>query len=181
MIVLGSGGHTAEMLALVAHMDKQRYSPRCYVVSRTDAMGAHKALTAEQDFASSSLSPISGAAAKVARIPRSREVGQSYLTSIWTTLVAIWAALAMVWREKPQLVLVNGPGTCIPICVAAFLFRYLARQQSRIVYVESIARVFSLSLSGKILYRLRLADAVFVQWPELQQRYSRCQYKGRLF
>ena len=59
--------------------------------------------------------------------------------------------------------------------------RYLARQQSRIVYVESIARVFSLSLSGKILYILRLADAVFVQWPELQQRYSRCEYKGRLF
>ena len=47
---------------------------------------------------------LQGEAAKVARIPRSREVGQSYLTSIWTTLVAIWAALAMVWREKPQLV-----------------------------------------------------------------------------
>ncbi len=54
-----AGGHTAEMLALVAHMDKQRYSPRCYVVSRTDAMGAQKALTAEQGFASSSSSPIS--------------------------------------------------------------------------------------------------------------------------
>lgn len=51
-----------------------------------------------------SIRALQGAAAKVARIPRSREVGQSYLTSIWTTLVAIWAALAMVWREKPQLV-----------------------------------------------------------------------------
>ena len=47
------------MLALVAQMDKQRYSPRCYVVSRTDAMGAQKALTAEQGFASSRSSPIS--------------------------------------------------------------------------------------------------------------------------
>ena len=54
-----AGGHTAEMLALVAQMDKQRYSPRCYVVSRTDAMGAQKALTAEQGFASSSSSPTS--------------------------------------------------------------------------------------------------------------------------
>ena len=52
-----AGGHTAEMLALVAQMDKQRYSPRCYVVSRTDAMGAQKALTAEQGFDSSRSSP----------------------------------------------------------------------------------------------------------------------------
>ena len=37
-------------------------------------------------------------------IPRSREVGQSYLTSIWTTLVALWVAFSIVYREAPQLV-----------------------------------------------------------------------------
>lgn len=42
--------------------------------------------------------------ARIVAIPRSREVGQSYLTSIWTTLVAAWAALVIVYREAPQLV-----------------------------------------------------------------------------
>ena len=42
--------------------------------------------------------------ARVLVIPRSREVGQSYLTSIWTTLVALWTAFAIVYRECPQLV-----------------------------------------------------------------------------
>ena len=37
-------------------------------------------------------------------IPRSREVGQSYLTSIWTTLVALWMAFVIVYQEQPQLV-----------------------------------------------------------------------------
>ena len=37
-------------------------------------------------------------------IPRSREVGQSYSTSVWTTLVALWTAFAIVFRERPQLV-----------------------------------------------------------------------------
>ena len=37
-------------------------------------------------------------------IPRSREVGQSYLTSIWTTLVAIFAAFRIVLVSKPDLV-----------------------------------------------------------------------------
>ena len=51
---------------------------------------------------------------------------------------------------------------------------------SQIVYVESIARVSKLSLSGTILYRMHLADAVFVQWPELQMKYPRSLYAGRV-
>ena len=56
-------------------------------------------------------------------IPRSREVGQWYITSIWTTLKAQLHALAIVWHVAPQVVLVNGPGTCIPVCFAALVFR----------------------------------------------------------
>ena len=37
-------------------------------------------------------------------IPRSREVGQSYLTSVWTTLVAVFAAFSIVLKSKPDLV-----------------------------------------------------------------------------
>lgn len=51
----------------------------------------------------------------------------------------------------------------------------------RIVYVESIARVRKLSLSGAILYASRVADQFFVQWPELQARYPRSTYAGRLY
>ena len=42
-----AGGHTAEMLALTARLDRERYSPRCYVVAATDRMGAAKAEAAE--------------------------------------------------------------------------------------------------------------------------------------
>ena len=44
--------------------------------------------------------------------------------------------------------LVNGPGTCIPICASAWLARLLGVAGGRVVYVESIARVYRLSLSG---------------------------------
>ena len=49
-----------------------------------------------------------------------------------------------------------------------------------VVYVESIARVKSLSLTGNILYRCRLAGAFFVQWEELAERLPRARYIGRL-
>jgi beta-1,4-N-acetylglucosaminyltransferase len=47
--------------------------------------------------------------------------------------------------------------------------------------VESIARVKKLSLSGKILYLSRMADLLFVQWPELQELHPRSVYAGRLY
>lgn len=45
----------------------------------------------------------------VRTIPRSREVGQSYMTSVWTTLLACFAALMLVWQEAPELVGQNCP------------------------------------------------------------------------
>ena len=53
--------------------------------------------------------------------------------------------------------------------------------RGRIVYIESIARVSTLSLSGKLLYHLRIADLFLVQWQELKDRFPRAVYAGRLY
>lgn len=62
-----------------------------------------------------------------------------------------------------------------------FSCRLLLLSDCRILYVESIARVRKLSLSGYILYYSRMADQFFVQWPELQARFPRSTYAGRLY
>jgi beta-1,4-N-acetylglucosaminyltransferase len=49
-----------------------------------------------------------------------------------------------------------------------------------VVYVESVARTTTLSLSGWIVYALGLADAVFVQWEGLLKKYPRAKYAGRV-
>jgi beta-1,4-N-acetylglucosaminyltransferase len=41
-------------------------------------------------------------------IPRSREVGQSYVTSVFTTLYSLAWAAWMVTRHRPQLVRERG-------------------------------------------------------------------------
>ena len=45
-----------------------------------------------------------GSGAQVYRIPRSREVGQSYVTSVWTTIVALCAAFQIVLDASPDIV-----------------------------------------------------------------------------
>lgn len=181
LIVLGSGGHTAEMLNLTAVLDKRRFHPRFYIAALTDNMSLSRAKLAEAK-ATEELSSVSGVQENnhYIQIYRSREVGQSYVTSMATTIVAIAHGLWLVFRIRPEIVLCNGPGTCIPICVAGFLLKVMGVKWVVIVYVESIARVRRLSLSGTILYKLKLADQFFVQWPQLQQKFPRSSFVGRL-
>ncbi|XP_018715383.2 UDP-N-acetylglucosamine transferase subunit ALG14-like [Eucalyptus grandis] len=179
LVILGSGGHTAEMLNLLSVLQKERFAPRFYVAAATDIMSLQKARVLEDslvDVAGVS----SGETAKYMQIYRSREVGQSYITSVWTTLVATAHALYIMIQLRPEVILCNGPGTCIPLCIIAFLFKVLGIRWSSIFYVESIARVRRLSLSGLLLYKLRVADQFFVQWPQLHRKYPQAVYVGCL-
>ncbi|KAK3154969.1 hypothetical protein QOZ80_2BG0197220 [Eleusine coracana subsp. coracana] len=170
LIVLGSGGHTAEMMNIITTLQMDRFTPRFYVAALTDNMSLQKAQVYEQSLVQSD----GGKASENAhfmQIYRSREVGQSYITSIATTLVATLHAMWLVIRIRPQVIFCNGPGTCIPLCVSAYVLKVIGIKWSSIFYIESIARVEKLSLSGLLLYKLRLADQFFVQWPQLQHKY----------
>ncbi|XP_021891375.1 UDP-N-acetylglucosamine transferase subunit ALG14 homolog isoform X3 [Carica papaya] len=178
LIILGSGGHTAEMLDLLSVLQKNRFKPRFYIAAATDNMSLQKARALENSLAD--MSEIKDVPQQFMQIYRSREVGQSYVTSVWTTLLALAHALWLMIKIRPQVVLCNGPGTCVPICVIAFLFKVVGIRWSSTFYVESIARVRRLSLSGLVLYKLRIADQIFVQWPQLKSKYPRAHYVGRL-
>lgn len=166
MVVLGSGGHTTEMLWMLGSLPAaasgttvglDSLAPRRYVVADTDRMSGTKLAAFD-------------AGARVVRVRRSREVGQSYVTSVWTTLVAFLCSLVALLRDTPSLVICNGPGTCVPLLVAVWLVRLLKWTEIETVYVESVARVQHLSLSGRIVRRLNLADRFVVQWPALAKQ-----------
>ncbi|EEF41187.1 UDP-N-acetylglucosamine transferase subunit ALG14, putative [Ricinus communis] len=166
------------MINVLGILQKDRFMPRFYIAAATDNMSLQKARVLEDTFVDTPGGK--EISAKFMQIYRSREVGQSYITSIGTTLLAIAHALWLMIKIRPQVVLCNGPGTCIPLCVIAFLFKVVGIKWSTIFYVESIARVQRLSLSGLLLYKLCIADQFFVQWPQLQRKYPRARYVGRL-
>eukprot|EP01133_Synstelium_polycarpum_P015066 gene15066-17832_t len=70
MVVLGSGGHTAEMFYLLKQVDRSKYKHITYVLADSDQRSEDKIHINDhsQDFS-------------VKRIPRSRNVGQSYINS----------------------------------------------------------------------------------------------------
>jgi len=189
LVVLGSGGHTTEMLQLLKSLETEqpRYTPLLFVMASTDDTSEQRIQALlevggkkkdddddEEDDDPSPSPPTTTTRRilqpdKIYKIPRSREVGQSYWTSIFTTLYSFPYAFYIVGQIRPHLLLCNGPGTCLPIAIATLMYRILGIVEGNIVFVESFCRVSSLSLTGKILYPL--ADMFVVHWDELHQRY----------
>ncbi|KAK1138754.1 UDP-N-acetylglucosamine transferase subunit [Aspergillus melleus] len=205
LVVLGSGGHTAEMFSMLRRMklDPSQYTYRTYVVSSGDDFSARAATRFETDYL--------GLAASytIVTVPRARRVHQSYVTAPFSTLQCFYACLLVLCGRHPDqpprppvlvspypdLILTNGPATGVCVILAARLLRLyhalvacftrsnrlnvvhadrapdnrlLIRDsfQLRTIFVESWARVTSLSLSGKLL--LPFADRFLVQWPALE-------------
>ncbi|XP_008056149.1 UDP-N-acetylglucosamine transferase subunit ALG14 homolog, partial [Carlito syrichta] len=102
LVVAGSGGHTTEILRLLGSLSAA-YSPRHYVMADTDEMSAHKISSFEQDRADRDPSHMC-AKYYIHRIPRSREVQQSWLSAAFTTLRSMWLSFPLVHRVKPDLV-----------------------------------------------------------------------------
>lgn len=170
VICIGSGGHTTEILELVKQLNNKHYSPRLYIVAKSDSTSISKIQSfeskeKEQDH-------------KIIRIPRSRVVGQSYITSTFTTLYSILYSIPIMIRIRPDLILCNGPGTCIPICAIAFILKAAFICDTRIIFIESFCRIKTFSLTGKIL--IYIADNIVVQWPTLRNRLERATYLGQL-
>jgi UDP-N-acetylglucosamine:LPS N-acetylglucosamine transferase len=75
-------------------------------------------------------------------------------------------------RRRPDAILSTGAGLAVPFFLIGRLLRI------RLVYVESVTRTESLSLSGRLIYPL--ASSFFVQWPAVAKRFKRAEYAGEV-
>ncbi|KAI0355566.1 oligosaccharide biosynthesis protein Alg14 like protein [Trametes cingulata] len=189
-VFLGSGGHTSEALSLLSALDFARYSPRTYFIGEGDSLSMRKALELESLKAADATGDTRSNSRTETPysfivVPRARHVHQSLLTTPVTAALSLAAAvwyitLAPIVRRTsvPEVLLLNGPGTCLVLCIAAYVNRVLGLDSPRLIYVESFARVRRLSLSGKLLRPLM--DRFIVQWPDLTADGRRGEYRGWL-
>ena len=81
-------------------------------------------------------------------------------------------AFRVVLRTRPRAVITTGAGVAVPFLYAARVLGH------RAIYVESLARIDQLSLTGRLVYPV--VTHLFVQWPELARRYRRGRYVGAI-
>ncbi|KAK6584061.1 hypothetical protein PZA11_003791 [Diplocarpon coronariae] len=189
-VVLGSGGHTAEMMSLLRDTDPRRYIHRTYIISSGDSLSAGKASDIERIIQSKrrrtqeptqagEMDPVTGVW-DVKVVPRARRIHQPLWTapfsSMWCFIGCLQALREMAQASKatpfeyPDVVITNGPATAVMVILAATSLKFFGVapvSKMKIIYVESWARVKTLSLSGKLLLRLRVCDRFLVQWEAL--------------
>ena len=183
LIVLGSGGHTAEMLSMLSnpYFPPQDWTHRTYVISEGDAFSAGKAVEFEEE-----LDAICGASMKgkehsysIHTIPRARRIHQSLVTTPYTSLQCLLSSIFLLRshpKGKPDLIFTNGPATALLVVVASLVLSYFSfldswgrgKARTRSIYVESWARVKTPSLSCRIIVTLGLCDRFLVQWKQLE-------------
>ena len=82
-------------------------------------------------------------------------------------------ALRLVPRLRPRVLLTTGAGVAVPFGWVARLFG------ARVVFVESLTRIDSPSLSRRLLGPV--VSRTYVQWPELQQAVPEARFCGTVF
>lgn len=95
-VVLGSGGHTSEIIKIISSLSPKLSDPSKHVLiySSGDTLSLSKY---ESVFGSVS--------EQFSRIPRARSVGQSYFTSIFTTIYSCLFSMYVLIKFKPKLVI----------------------------------------------------------------------------
>ncbi|KAI9855956.1 MAG: UDP-N-acetylglucosamine transferase subunit [Vezdaea acicularis] len=190
------------MLALLRRLDTSIYANRTYIVSEGDAFSADKAREFEAAMVSQTKQNADATSYNIITVPRARKIHQPLYTTPFTALRCLLQCIgALNLRQSmvaqnfpdkavsglsryPDLILVNGPGTAVCLVFAWLLLHFFDisynsdKPKARTIYVESWARVRTLSLSGKIL--LPFVNRFLVQWKALEGVGGRAEYIGVL-
>ncbi|SBT75675.1 UDP-N-acetylglucosamine transferase subunit ALG14, putative [Plasmodium ovale] len=167
-VVLGSGGHTFEMLEILK-LIKNRNIIFHFFYANNDPLSREKAENTLKNCRKNFFT-----------IPRCRSVGESYIVAcIKFIFVFIYCIFLTYKMNNMNLIIVNGPGTCVPVVFSLLFRKYIFFKKIKIVYLESVCRVYSLSLSAKLLYNF--ADLFVVFSEHLQKKYKKAKFYGYLF
>lgn len=108
-------------------------------------------------------------------IPKPIRIGKvelSNLSFLFYLVSILPYCIKILYKEKPSIVFGNGGPATICLCGLGKLIG------CKIVYLESLARVNDLSVTGKFVYNI--ADLFLVQWDSLTIKYNKAKYWGKV-
>ena len=85
------------------------------------------------------------------------------------------ASFFLFLKEWPDVVISTGTRVAIPTVVWAKLFR------KKVIYIETFARVYDGTKSGKFVYKHKLYDLFIYQWETLKDIYPDGVYGGGIY
>lgn len=102
-----------------------------------------------------------------------RETNRKEKMFLFHFLFVCFKQLFIFLKERPTHVVTTGALTAYPMVRIAKVFK------KKVIYIESYARVYDLSMTGQKVYKY--VDLFLVQWPELAEKYDKAIYAGSFY
>ncbi|KAF5153350.1 Oligosaccharide biosynthesis protein Alg14 like family protein [Theileria parva strain Muguga] len=184
IMVLGPGGHTREMVEIFSLLDHEKYDFE-FVHSKYDRISP-------KVFLNFFVSILNRGSEDVDATLDEETVKRRFFHSITfpsnKSLLRLFFAIfflpctlksiAILYKVNPDIVITNGPALSVPFCLSVKLLNVLLFRNSKVVYVESLTRVKTISDSGRVLYNF--VDGFLVLWPFLKSKYKKFNYIGTI-
>ncbi len=154
-VVLGRGGHTAQTFALVDSLGEN--FEYVYLIGLLDKLTPKKICLP----------------GRILRVFPPRLLPQdSRVMSVIRTVLTLFLSFLYLFVSRPNVIISCGTGMTVPIFYSA---RTLGIPT---VFIESMSRVETLSMTGRILYGK--VSLFMVQWKSLAEKIPRVVYGGQL-
>jgi len=209
LIVLGSGGHTAEMIAMLSRattsddetlrLDWHRFTHRTWIVSSGDSISADRARQFEDRMrllaARSGRDDDASSTYDIQTVPRAREIHQPLYTAPVSSMRCLWACIGVLAprttqpariskNDFPDLILCNGPATATIAIFTSVLLRFVdfggCNSRGKMRTVYVESWARVKKLSLSGLLLSRVVDRFLVQWPQLERAAERAEFVGVL-
>ncbi|KAK1962318.1 Alg14-domain-containing protein [Colletotrichum sublineola] len=185
LVVLGSGGHTKEMLAMMEiGFPNVPSMHRRYLISSGDSMSLKHLKAFEDDLKAAHGEEQVGTYDKYI-VARARKIHQSLLTTPFTALLSVIQIFPLLLsspfkgvrsrQQFPDIILTNGPATGFIVGLVSYVlkvFFIVPEDTMQVLYIESWARIRTLSLTGKLFHRTGIADLLLVQHEKVAKAYG---------
>ncbi|KAJ4317858.1 UDP-N-acetylglucosamine transferase subunit [Fusarium piperis] len=187
LFVLGSGGHTKEMLMMMddGFCNFANFHRR-YLITAGDLNSVYQVAEYETDLDFLCIREGKDVGTYDSElVARARRVHQSLWSTPFSALRSMLSIIpALLTPPKndvgaklryPTCIFSNGPATGFFVGLVVYLLKvfYVVPVDSmKFVYVESWARISTLSLTGKLFYYTGIADVLVVQHAEVAAKYG---------
>lgn len=163
MFACNQGGHFSQMMALSELFGKYNS------VLVTDNVRATKEMQA--------LANVGNIEFSLSMAERRKELkGHKRTTSrkdVFTAYIKLFFECRRIWRKyRPKVIVSTGSNIAVP------LFYIGKLHGSKLIFIETRAKVYTKSLTGKLVGKI--SDKIYVQWPEMLKVYPTAEYFGTL-
>ena len=101
-------------------------------------------------------------------------IGECNRHQPFRAFITLIRCIQISFKERPDVIITTG---AMPMALFCIVSKFIAG--TRIIWIDSIANVEHLSMSGRLIKRF--ADLFLTQWPELAENDEKIDYAGAIF